>query len=157
MQESTRFNIRFSFQGEEYEACRSRTKNLPPQSHLTSWFLPLVLPVAPAPVKPSGIRWSDPWRSFGKSSSSGWLHSFFRILIALRGWDSAPRNRALISGEDMNRRYKDNWNSDNLQNTTCSYLTGTARIERFLGIVLTGEKERRKYDISIRGRSSYGW
>ena len=105
----------------------SRTKNFPPQSHRTVWFLPLSLPVAPAPPKPSGIKCSEPWRSFGKSRSSGWLHSFLRTLIALRGCDSFPRRRALISGEEMNKRYRASWNSDRPQKTTCSYLTGTTR------------------------------
>ena len=36
-----------------------------------------------------------------------------------------PRRSALISGDDMKRRYNDNCNSDNPQKTTCSYLTGT--------------------------------
>lgn len=45
--------------------------------------------------------------------------------MALRGCDSVPRRRALISGEVINKRYSESWKSDKWQKTTCSYLTGT--------------------------------
>ena len=107
----------------------SNTTNLPPHSHLTpgpEWLLPPPLcALSLAPTNPGGIKASDPLRSSGKSSNSGWLHSFLRTLIAFRGWESFPRNRALMSGELMNNRYSESWRSERPQNTTCSYLTGT--------------------------------
>ena len=113
----------------------SSTRNLPPHSQLTIWFRPRSRALAPAPLNPSGRSFSEPRRSPGRSRSSGWLHSFLRILIALSGCESVPRSRAWISGEEMNGRYSANWKSDNLQNTTCSYLTGTVCASRSQSIV----------------------
>lgn len=124
----------------------SRTKNFPPQSHLTAWFLPEFRPVAPAPQKPSGIRCSHPFMSFGKSRSSGWLHSFLRMLMALRGWESFPRSSALISGEEINSRYSANWKSDSPQKTTCSYLTGTVWTRSQLSLFRKGDRNQRYFE-----------
>lgn len=108
----------------------SKTKNFPLQSQRTVWLRPLSLVLAPAPAKPSGMRSSLPLRSSGRLSNSGWLHSFFRMLMAFNGWEFWPRSSALISGDTINNRYKASWNSDSPQNTTCSYLTGTGTTTR---------------------------
>jgi len=49
--------------------------------------------------------------------------------MAFKGWELAPRNKALISGDWMKSRYSESWKSDSPQNTTCSYFTGTTRVD----------------------------
>lgn len=113
---------------------RSRTRNFPPQSHRTDWFLPLLLLFVSPLGKSSGSRSPHPCKSSGKLSSSGWLQSFLRRLMAFSGWESFPRSRAWISGDLIKRRYSCSWRSDSLQKTTCSYLTGTeAQYEMRMG------------------------
>jgi len=84
------------------EAYRSSTSILPEYQDFTSRSRPR----ASFCTKSSGKKSSQPGRSEGRSSKSGWLHSFLSMPIALSGWLPLPRSRLLISGDWMKWLYR---------------------------------------------------